>query len=85
MAGAEGFEPPTTGFGDQRSGQTELRSYYGTPGGTRTPDARLRTPPLYPPELQGQDYTSTSIQCPFDLEMLNPTSSSVNPRNSNIL
>ena len=27
VAGAEGFEPPTTGFGDQRSGQTELRSY----------------------------------------------------------
>jgi hypothetical protein len=26
----------------------------GTPGGTRTPDARLRTPPLYPTELQGQ-------------------------------
>ena len=26
MAGAGGFEPPTTGFGDQRSGQTELRS-----------------------------------------------------------
>ena len=25
----------------------------GTPGGTRTPDARLRTPPLYPTELQG--------------------------------
>ncbi len=25
-----------------------------TPGGTRTPDARLRTPPLYPTELQGQ-------------------------------
>ena len=28
--------------------------YGGTPGGTRTPDARLRTPPLYPTELQGQ-------------------------------
>ena len=27
VAGAGGFEPPTTGFGDQRSGQTELRSY----------------------------------------------------------
>ena len=27
---------------------------HGTPGGTRTPDARLRTPPLYPTELQGQ-------------------------------
>ena len=26
----------------------------GTPGGTRTPDARLRTPPLCPTELQGQ-------------------------------
>ena len=26
VAGAGGFEPPTTGFGDQRSGQTELRS-----------------------------------------------------------
>ena len=25
-----------------------------TPGGTRTPDARLRTPPLCPTELQGQ-------------------------------
>ena len=29
-------------------------NFYGTPGGTRTPDARLRTPPLYPTELQGQ-------------------------------
>ena len=28
--------------------------YGGTPGGTRTPDARLRTPPLCPTELQGQ-------------------------------
>ena len=27
LAGAAGFEPATTGFGDQRSGQTELRSY----------------------------------------------------------
>ena len=55
VAGAEGFEPPTTGFGDQRSGQTELRSYIfnGTPGGTRTPDARLRTPPLYPLSYRG--------------------------------
>ena len=26
LAGAAGFEPATTGFGDQRSGQTELRS-----------------------------------------------------------
>ena len=26
LAGAGGFEPPTTGFGDQRSDQTELRS-----------------------------------------------------------
>ena len=26
LAGAGGFEPPATGFGDQRSGQTELRS-----------------------------------------------------------
>ena len=68
VAGAEGFEPPTTGFGDQRSGQTELRSYIfnGTPGGTRTPDARLRTPPLYPPELQGQNDILSYVQCPFD-------------------
>ncbi len=29
----------------------------GTPGGTRTPDARLRTPSLYPTELQGQNGT----------------------------
>lgn len=27
LAGAEGFEPPTTGFGDQRSTRTELRPY----------------------------------------------------------
>lgn len=26
LAGAEGFEPPTAGFGDQCSSQTELRS-----------------------------------------------------------
>ena len=25
----------------------------GTPGGTRTPDARLRTPPLYPLSYRG--------------------------------
>ena len=30
LAGAGGFEPPTTGFGDQRSDQTELRSCVGT-------------------------------------------------------
>ena len=68
LAGAGGFEPPATGFGDQRSGQTELRScdvgrlaenggadpyVNGTPGGTRTPDARLRTPPLYPLSYRG--------------------------------
>ena len=57
LAGAGGFEPPTTGFGDQRSDQTELRSYalnnVGTPGGIRTPDARLRTPPLYPLSYRG--------------------------------
>ena len=37
--------------------QTELRScgrnMFGTPGGTRTPDARLRTPPLYPLSYRG--------------------------------
>ena len=52
LAGAGGFEPPATGFGDQRSGQTELRSC-GTPGGIRTPDARLRKPPLYPLSYRG--------------------------------
>ena len=30
LAGAAGFEPATTGFGDQRSGQTELRSCAGS-------------------------------------------------------
>ena len=45
----------------------------GTPGGTRTPDARLRTPPLYPTELQGQggewwrlrDYLPRPCQAPL--------------------
>jgi hypothetical protein len=27
---------------------------FGAPGGTRTPDPRLRRPLLYPPELPGQ-------------------------------
>ena len=30
----------------------------GTPGGIRTPDARLRTPPLYPAELPGHSATT---------------------------
>ncbi len=36
------------------NGGVRSTGYGGTPGGTRTPDARLRTPPLYPTELQGQ-------------------------------
>ena len=54
MAGVGGFEPPTAGFGDRCSTKLSYAPIIGTPGGTRTPDARLRTPPLYPTELQGQ-------------------------------
>ncbi len=36
------------------NGSVRSIGYGGTPGGTRTPDARLRTPPLCPTELQGQ-------------------------------
>ena len=85
LAGAGGFEPPTTGFGDQRSGQAELRScdvlrqprpapardFNGTPGGIRTPDARLRTPPLYPlsyrgimVEIEGLEPSASALRTP---------------------
>lgn len=97
LAGAGGFEPPATGFGDQRSGQTELRScdmwrpYDVTPillcsgfwdwrrrlmlngalGGIRTPDARLRTPPLYPlsykgimVEIEGLEPSASALRTP---------------------
>ena len=37
-----------------RASPAPIKKGYGTPGGTRTPDARLRTPPLCPTELQGQ-------------------------------
>ena len=85
LAGAGGFEPPATGFGDQRSGQTELRScvvrrlldaapavdFNGTRGGIRTPDARLRTPPLYPlsyrgimVEIEGLEPSASALRTP---------------------
>ncbi|SVD92649.1 uncharacterized protein METZ01_LOCUS445503, partial [marine metagenome] len=96
LAGAGGFEPPATGFGDQRSGQTELRScdvrrsrrgaylygdgpftrsavceLFGAPGGSRTPDARLRTPPLYPlsyrgimVEIEGLEPSASALRTP---------------------
>ena len=36
------------------SGGVRSIGYDGTPGGTRTPDARLRTPPLYPLSYRGR-------------------------------
>ena len=66
--------------------QAELRScerIFGTPGGSRTPDARLRTPPLYPlgyrgilVEIGGLEPLATlpSIAAPA-----HPHQSSINP------
>ena len=54
LAGVGGFEPPTTGFGDQRSVQAELHpSGKCAPGRNRTPDALLRTEALYPLSYRG--------------------------------
>ena len=56
--------------------QAELRScgiliITGTPGGTRTPDARLRTPPLYPlsyrgwlVEIEGLEPSASALRTP---------------------
>ena len=58
MAGVEGLEPPTGGFGDRCSTKlsyapviNNYRSY--TPGATRTPDTRFRKPLLYPLSYRG--------------------------------
>ena len=61
-----GLEPTTTGATVQRS-TIELRSpsctfkKAGLPGGIRTPDPRLRRPPLYPAELQAASNPSSRV------------------------
>ena len=56
MAGAGGFEPPTTGFGDQRSDQTELRSWIVVPlEGLEPPTRDLGRRRSILAELQGHD------------------------------
>ena len=53
LAGAGGFEPPTTGFGDRRSGQTELRSCVVPLEGFEPPTRDLGRRRSFLTELQG--------------------------------
>ena len=55
-------ENPDNSGSAPATGTTEARGRRGAPGGTRTPDPRLRRPLLYPTELQARaSYRSTTL------------------------
>ena len=53
--------PQSLGFGGKRADKPLI---YGAPGGTRTPDHRLRRPMLYPAELRARRVRSISWPIP---------------------
>ncbi len=52
----KGGQPLQSNLGRSSGGNPRVRSFarFRAPGGTRTPDPRLRRPMLYPPELRAQ-------------------------------